>query len=236
METSSLIQNSEEKLKRTRQRLIGSIILLIIALLILLKVTSSIKPVKINSENIKINNTAPLGINTKSVVSAAIVITKKNSSTSTIAVIKNTEGLNAKVNNSTPMIAIVKNNASATIKPELIKINSSAIVASSIVKPVNPKSMEIKKPNLRINNDLQGIIVKDQPNPQDILNNSQDQQYFIQYIVSRNKQKLELLQQQLHRQGINTKIYSLIINGENLYRLRSGPYATKDQAINELTP
>ena len=85
---SNIIKVTEEAKRKSRQRLIGSIILLFFALVILLNVTAKVKPIPINPEVVEIKSTASGVIN----ASAATVQTKSSSSQVYYAATNNASG------------------------------------------------------------------------------------------------------------------------------------------------
>jgi hypothetical protein len=54
---SHLIRVTEEAKRKSRHRLMGSIFLLLVALVVLLNVTSKVKPIPLKPQNIEIKNT-----------------------------------------------------------------------------------------------------------------------------------------------------------------------------------
>jgi DedD protein len=204
---SHLIRITETKKKRARRRLIGSMFLLLVALIVLLRVTNRITPIDVEPKpvTVEIKNTNPRVIaSTPKVVASQVV--PVNSS----APIASTPGKIA----STP----AKNASSAPVNI----LNDSDETESSIAQTMSLKPR------------LMAETVKAAMSPEDILNGQSDTgaktRYYVQLLASVDKNKLIQMQDTLAAKGFKTIIQSVDTPNGIVYRLRIGPFADKDEA------
>lgn len=241
-QSSRLIRKNKASNAKARRRLIGSIFLLIIALLILFNVSSKIKPVAIKAETIEIKSTAT---NTKINTSSPILESANQ-------VIRNSNALKAASGTKSQMIE------SPTTTLSIESKSTPAVLAPSS----HPKEPEQQQPEDILNaNPLQKhtsssntskhskqhirpAIVADQakmakPTPEDILNGvipkASKPQYFVQLAVSNNKEKIVNLKSELAKSGISSKLQSSSNGDKTIYHLRIGPFNNKNKAQEKLT-
>lgn len=216
---SHLIRLTEVQKKKARRRLIGSIFLLLIALAVLLHVTANVQPIQVDPEVIEVKNTA--------------------SGASHEAV--NINDLNAvkKVEASTPAIAesttIVTSNESAPssgFKAGVVRDNNTTLSSNTESKPVSSSPLAVLKP--RITND----VIKSKPSPEDILNGDIDTptstRYYVQLIGLADRNALVQLKSALSEKGFTTSIQTVDTPTGKVYRLRMGPFNSKEDANDKL--
>jgi cell division septation protein DedD len=207
--TSNLIKQNEYAKKKARRRLVGSVFMLLSALIILLNVTTKVKPIPVNPKVIEISNNTSAPI--KAVASAPEQITTAS----------------APVNASEPLVAdntnasaAVGNGFRAGVVNRGEKTNASATSQAVITAAPFIVTMNLGS----------------KPSPEDILNGntsgSQETIYYIQIASGQNKAALQSIQTSL----ANSSIKSFIQNGKNgIFRLRVGPFKNKDDVNNKLT-
>jgi hypothetical protein len=216
---SQLIKNSEELKIKTKRRLIGSIVLLLIALFIILNIANKnnnhknnidIKVIKNNESilnkpfsSINMNNHAVIPVESKLVesklVESKIILTEAEKSN--------------KLDNHIQSI-VTKN----TDIPDNINVNDNHHNKHSF----NPKII-IEKEN--INN-----------NPNDILDNITVNKkiFYIQFIALENKEKILLEKKYLQKLGIKSYLSQVKIKNKIFYRLRSNSFINKEKALEYL--
>ncbi len=236
---SNIIKITEEAKRKSRQRLIGSIILLGFALFILLNVTAKVKPIAINPDVVEIKNKAASGTN------STTLMVKNNASAS---VINASAPVATQVNNESvdQIAAIAASNPVASKKSasqgtgfkagvlnrnnsETTTQNQTTTETPAVIK--TPSSAPAKKPK-----------PKAKPsNPEDILNGLVDNaatkntkqnttlgKNYIQFAALKNQSKADQLQQVLASKGINTSVQEIETDNGTLYRLRAGPFSRED--------
>ncbi|HMT01939.1 MAG TPA: SPOR domain-containing protein [Burkholderiales bacterium] len=210
---SNIIKLSEKTKKQAIRRLIGSIFLLLLALILLLNVTTKTKRVSITPQTIEI---------------------KHNSSTNTLSTAKilaeSTNIINKDLIQPPTVSKIEKQNTNPKIANPVIKVESLNLTQTKNAVSKDKNSL----------NTIHGQIVvekdKAKPNPEDILNNinpSTTSKYYIQLAALNDKKKLVHLQQELAHKNIKTFIEPAN-NNKNVYRLRIGPFKTKENAFKKL--
>ncbi|MBP9741827.1 MAG: SPOR domain-containing protein [Burkholderiales bacterium] len=207
---SHLIRLTETQKRKARRRLIGSIFLLLIALIILFKVTSNITPVEVAPKNVEIKNTSS---------SAKAISNNLTISSQPITTPNNNKAASAGIENS--------NASSTAIATPNIAATPNSNAESNVAKPAMFKPRLIVEP------------IKSKPLPEDILNGQTTavvlgNKYYVQLIASSDKEKLIHFQDMLANQGIKTIIQSVDTPNGIVYRLRSGPFINKNDAINML--
>ncbi|MCC2624952.1 MAG: hypothetical protein K0R14_825 [Burkholderiales bacterium] len=206
--TSNLIKQSELAKKKARRRLIGSIFMLLTALIILLNVTAKVKPIPVNPKVIEISNntSAPAKTTSQSQIvnTASAPINASSPVTTNAIAASNTEssGTGFKA-------GVVGTNGSAKNDTE-----SGAVTIKPIIITMN---------------------IDHKPSPEDILNGNLSKTsetiYYVQIAASTNKPELIKIQNSLSGNGIK----SFIQNGKNNnYRLRAGAFKSKPEATDKL--
>ncbi len=244
---SNIIKITEEAKRKSRQRLIGSIILLGFALFILLNVTAKVKPIAINPDVVEIKNKAASGTN------GTTLMVKNNASASVInasapvATPVNNESVDqiAAIAASTPVSSKKSASQGTGYKAGVVNKNNTGVTQNqnttetpAVVK--TPSSTPVKKPK-----------PKAKPsNPEDILNglvdnaatkNSKQNQgigkSYIQFAALKNQNKADQLQQVLANKGINASVQEVETDNGTLYRLRAGPFSREDavQKLQQIT-
>jgi DedD protein len=211
---SHLIKLTENKKTKARRRIIGSVFLLIIALIILVKVTSRVTPIDQVKKpvSVEIKNTSPVA--SKPIASQVVAA-------------------------STPIIAASAPSKMISSTPVAMPIKASSPVIASTPsrsnQPVNILNTETKNTEVQA---LKPRIVTDTPkttlSPEDILNGqskaSVKPRYYVQLIASSDKNKLIQMQDTFANKGIKTIIQSVDTPKGTVYRLRSGPFSNQTDA------
>jgi DedD protein len=244
---SNIIKITEEAKRKSRQRLIGSIILLGFALFVLLNVTAKVKPIAINPDVVEIKNKAASGTN------GTTLMVKNNASASVInasapvAAQVNNESVDqiAEIAASTPITSKKSASQGTGYKAGVVNRNNTGVTQNQgnsdtpvVIK--TPSSVPIKKPK-----------PKAKPsNPEDILNglvdNSTSQKTnqnqglgksYIQFAALKNQSKADQLQQVLASKGINASVQEIETDNGTIYRLRAGPFSREDavQKLQQIT-
>lgn len=235
---SNLIKLSESTRKKAIRKVIGSIFLLLLALVMLLNVTTRMKPVLVNPSVIEIKNNS-------SQVLASGVIQKTLSSNpiaSTVAAI-------AKVNSSQQATSNVTAK-SATPSSEVDEIGAIANADNTHKSnSSNPQSSGFKARVAQKSNDsiaetsevvatkftLTNEVNTKKPTPEDILNGNEtpnSKLYYVQIITSNNNKNLENVRSKLKQNNLKI-VVSAKINPKSV-RLKVGPFDSKDHANTEL--
>ena len=250
---SPLIRLNHLANKRARRRLVGSIFLLVIALLVLLHVSSKIKPVQIKPESIEIKTNKNASTPIKSGNNPIIVESKA------LALNETTPHPESSTNASSAKIDHLHSSLPKIAKAQTVKKDTSDIVnnvnpAKEISStPKNEKQTSVKKSvassptgskskltHMHIN----PIVATEQAtvnnaNPQDILdaidNKKSKPQYFVQLLASTDKAHVLMIKTQLSASGISSKVESIKRGNKTLYRLRIGPFHDKAKAMAKLT-
>lgn len=203
---SHLIRLTEIQKKKSRRRLLGSIFLLVIALVVLLKVTSSVTPIEIAPK--------PVAVEIKNTSSSAIARLAA-------AAIKESQNLNTANSASSPVNNI---------------ISSSPVVAANNEESDDEESESSIAQKMALKPRLITDVIKPHVSPEDILNGqdastaSPTYRYYVQLLASLDKNKLIQLQDALAGKGIKTIIQSVDTPNGIVYRLRIGPFSDKNEA------
>ncbi len=271
---SHLIKATQDAKRKSRHRLMGSIFLLLVALVVLLNVTSKIKQVNVTPDKVEIKNTQVVKATEHPSTSAT---TSDNQALVSSQVISNNNSISNKVVDNSQNNNVQKNNSSADTSQHNNIVNSPQTInnnntqeqpqtdngyKASVISKNNEidnknttnknvsidhdtiKNTENISPNKANNNppkfSPRVISEKSQaPSPEDILNGVAHTQsptkFFIQLTASNNKTKLQQIQQTLNHKNIHTFIEPVqMANGSTIYRLRMGPFNSKDEANQNL--
>lgn len=232
---SNIIKITEEAKRKSRQRLIGSIILLGIALFVLLNVTAKVKPITINPDVVEIKNKAASAIN------ATTLMVKNNASAPSI----NNESKIAVPAESQNQITTIAASAPAMAKSSA---SQTGFKAGVVNKNTNQATTVITTPteqSVKVTSSLPVKKAKPKPkpaNPEDILNGLIDDadanpapqpqakksKNYIQFAALKSQDKADELQQILLSHGINAKVQQIQTDNGTLYRLRAGPFNRQD--------
>lgn len=230
---SNVIKQTEESQKKAKRRLIGSIFLLLVALVILLNVTAKMKPVAVEPNTVQIKNTAMA-------TSSAPIIAKQIASQ---PLLTQNNAMPATTTNDS--LVSTKENSSGGYKGKIESINNQfgagtttqAKVASKQPAATNESQPQrVYADHLFFTPQIVAITVKHQASPEDILNgNTTDEpskhQYYIQLTASHDKNKLMGIKQALDSKGLQASVQAVTVrDGTTVYRLRMGPYDNKDLA------
>ena len=221
--TSPIIKQTLDAKKKSRRRLIGSIFLLFIALIILLNITSKVKPV---------NSPIKVDIKNNSAESNPIIVTSDNTANN-INMIESTPTISENVSTEPP-ITISKTIESQT--------HHSTIVISNVVNTA-PKYVPKYQAHVVTRDSSKESIKK--PSPLDILNDTSknskqlntatsDNKIYIQLAAASHKENVIQLQTELTNKGVKTFIQEINTPKGTMYRLRIGPFNNKNNAEHKL--
>ncbi|MDD3266273.1 MAG: SPOR domain-containing protein [Burkholderiales bacterium] len=253
---SQQIQMHIAQKAKSRNRVIGSEVILLCTLAILLNVTSNVKQININPSVVEIKNSA---IASEVVSSEPIAIVSQNSSDivadndnsvmentnipQTVAptTVNNTQqaeandgfkaGVVSKTTKSSNKVVAETNTIDVTEKPN--KVKPAPIVAP--VKAVEaikqaPKPAPTSKKAVNPEDILDGIADGLSPQPQK-QNKQKDNpvqkgKSYIQFAALSSEDNANKLKQDLAAQGVNTVIQQIQTPKGTLYRLRAGPFSS----------
>ncbi len=218
---SHLIRLTEVQKKKARRRLIGSIFLLLIALAVLLHVTANVQPIQVDPEVIEVKNTASGASHEAVNINDLNAVKKAEASTPTIA----ESATVVSTNESTP-----SNGFKAGV---VVRDNNNATLSTSTEsKPMSSSPLAVLKP--RITND----VIRSTPSPEDILNGDIDTpistRYYVQLIGLADRNALVQLKSALSEKGFTTSIQTVDTPTGKVYRLRMGPFNSKEDANDKL--
>lgn len=257
---SHLIRLNNLANKKARRRLIGSIFLLIVALLILFHVSAKIKPIPIKPESIEIKthnkivssailNNNPIIVESREDFNKTVNtesqtknITKPIAAENESATLVKTQVMEKSVASASAHKDLSKNNSAplkSTVNPSDLLDQSQDDTNNSDKKPVSSKEIVAKPVNLHITPTIaieQGTVRK--PTPEDILNGTLPEKahpkYFVQLMASSDKTKLAAAKSKLASKGIFSSIQSTKHGTNTIYRLRIGPFNDKNKAKGKL--
>lgn len=231
---SNVIKQTEESQKKAKRRLIGSIFLLLVALVVLLNVTAKMKPVAVEPNTVQIKNTAIIN-------SSAPVIAKQIASEPLLTQ-NNAVAANATTPNDS--LASTKDNSSGGYKAKIESINNQVGTATETraatkkLATVNASQPQrVYADHLFFTPQVVAITVKHQASPEDILNgnttndDTPKQKYYVQLTASHDKSKLMGIKQALGSKGVQATVQAVTISdGTTVYRLRMGPFSSRELA------
>ncbi|MFN8769465.1 MAG: SPOR domain-containing protein [Neisseriaceae bacterium] len=254
--TSQLLRNTAESKRKSRHRLLGSIFLLVIALVVLLNVTSKVKPVDVNPRTIEIQDTTK----------AKTIVKKEESDTIAKQISSQpvpATSINSVATNNTP--ALNKSNSSASqmeasstqsehaidnrneptnnnngYKASIVDNNKTPTDSEQSKNMLGNDTTQNKHENLALSPKVVTEKASRKLTPEQILNGETEHtnasNYFIQLMATTNKDKLIEIKQQLSSRGIRSFIQEAhTSNGKTIYRLRMGPFKTEDEAHSKLS-
>lgn len=218
---SHLIRLTEVQKKKARRRLIGSIFLLLIALAVLLHVTANVQPIQVDPDVIEVKNTA------SGASHEAVNINDLNA-------VKETEASTPTVTESTIVASNDESAPHSGFKAGVLvqDTKNATLSANTESKPVSSSPLAVLKP--RITND----VIKSKPSPEDILNGDIDTptstRYYVQLIGLADRNALVQLKSVLSEKGFATSIQTVDTPTGKVYRLRMGPFNSKEDANDKL--
>lgn len=233
------IKIKQDALRKSRQRLLGSVVLLLIALALLLNVTSKVKPIPINPDVVEIkdkNASAPVA-NIKINASGTPITASAPIASATIA-----ESATAPVN-ATPMVvkpAVNNSNESnhgfrAGVVNSDNKIKQVASKVKAEIKKIEEPKQKVKinpadiLDNVSVDtstsdSSIAPVVTK---KPQTAQSGTKGKSY-IQFAALSSPEKASSFQQTLAGKGISTTIEPIKTAKGTLYRLRAGPFSRPD--------
>lgn len=211
---SQLIKNTEELKIKTRRRLIGSVIILLIASFILFKIINK-------------NDTHKTNIEIK-------IIANKESNLNNINTIQtNSKNINDQSNESKK---IESNNLNINSE-SLIKVDKQIVDTNITNEHIKTNDNQENKPHNKHSLNPKIVIdIENSNNPDDILNNINvnTKKIYVQFIALDSKEKILLEKNYLQSLGIKTFLKQVKIKNKIFYRLRSNSFNSKEQALKYL--
>ncbi|MFN7094400.1 MAG: SPOR domain-containing protein, partial [Burkholderiales bacterium] len=227
---SSLIRLTEEAKKKARRSLIGSIFMLLVALVILLNVTARVKPIPVIPKTIEVKNNASNVLANKPL--AASEVTAASANSASITATSNV----TQITSSSPTLT-----ASAATKSVITNVeptNNSGFKAG-VISQDSPAKIQASHPSKTFRPQIVSETITHKPTPEDILNGkvgaSTIKHYFIQLLATSDQTKLAKIKQDLAHQGITTATQAVTTENGTLYRLRIGPFTNPEAAHEKLT-
>ena len=222
---SNLIKSSAVAGKKARRRLIGSVFMLLVALIILLNVTARTKPIPVNPKVIEIKRNAS-NITTATHITASSAVAAATASAPIISANQNASATVIGARSASQVIVSQTANASSAVNQVAVTNNNTESATTEAYKLDIPLKIvtETTKPAL---------------SPEDILNgkttpNKPINIYFIQLITSANKQTVVDIKAELIKKEIKSNIQPIKTDDGITYRLRVGPFKTKTLADKRL--
>lgn len=247
---SHILRSTEEAKRKSRHRLMGSIFLLLIALIVLLNVTSRVKPIPVNPQTITIQNTNT----SKSIIKQTSSAPTAKQLASQPTLLKPSASQVITSNAVSPSDTAAKTRASDVVLGSADEIQQAAngykatVIKQSDKPNENKQQISDTQDQANVQSDGQPIfsakiVIEKTPSklsPAQILNGEtatgSTNRYFIQLLASRDKNKILQVKQTLYKNGVNTFLQQVQAdnNGATIYRLRIGPFKTKEEANNKL--
>lgn len=232
---SHVLRETEQAKRKSRHRLIGSIFLLLIALIVLLNIASKVKQPTITTEKIEIKNTA---------TNTTTLNNPPHEASATISVPINTQH---SASSTTPNKVISSSTIIAqTPDTSGVVINKSpphnGTVSDKTVTVIRNNKTQVQDNNTNNNmatlNLSPRVVIektKSALTPKQILNGEKTttttNKYYIQIIALSDKNKIIQLRNELSQKGIKTIVQQITTpNHTVVYRLRMGPYSNKRMA------
>lgn len=227
---SNLIKSSAAAGKKARRRLIGSVFMLLVALIILLNVTAKTKPIPVNPKIIDIKRSAGNMATANHNVASATSATNSASS----QIIDTRQNSSASISSTSPSQLTVSSKISASIPTNNTLTNQANAAESN-----NQSESGIAKTKLDIIPKVINENTKPSLSPEDILNgkttSSTSNVYFVQFIASKNKENILKIKSELAKKGIKSFIQPIKTDNSTIYRLRAGPFKNKSTADKRLS-
>lgn len=240
---SNIIKITEDAKRKSRHRLIGSIVLLFFALVVLLNVTAKVKPIPINPEVVEIKNdaSATLAANANHNASAPLIASNTSApiASAAIAAIKpvestpNTNVIAAPANSGNGFKAGVVSTENKHSLPLQGTISQTPQTTKSVdLAPEKPKA-KVKKAAVNPADILDAVgdspssddtSAAPAPKAKNSATSSTGKSSYIQFAALSSEDKAQALQQTLAAHGINATIKPIQTAKGTLYRLRAGPF------------
>lgn len=245
---SNIIKITEDAKRKSRHRLIGSIVLLFFALVVLLNVTAKVKPIPINPEVVEIKNDASATLANANHNASAPLTTMTNASapvasSATIAAIKPSEST---LNTATTVAAAPANSGNGFKAGVVSTENKHSLPLQGTISqtPQTTKSVDLapEKPKAKVkkaavnpadildaigdspSNDNTAAAPAPAPKVKNNATSSTGKSSYIQFAALSSQDKAQALQQTLAAHGINATIKPIQTAKGTLYRLRAGPF------------
>lgn len=240
------IQRNQDQKRRSRHKLIGSIVLLFTALLALLNVTSNVKSIPINPQVVEVrstNESSPATHTTNTISaeshnqplnSSAPVASSPTGISNVVASQPASNGFKAGVIAKTTKAGDIKTMqpTTTTINTAVVKTvtNNSSTPKISTPKPVAtiaPTPTTTTKPKINPAAILDDVSDAGHDIVSDIEKkkaNSTTGKAYIQFAALSSEDKANQLKQDLASHGITASVQTIQTSKGSLYRLRAGPY------------
>lgn len=240
--SNNLIQRNQELKRKSRHRLIGSIVLLFIALAILMNVTSNVKPIAISPNVIEIKNTAasaPLAANPSD--SSAPIATNASQ-----PVVGESQQTSEPIAAESPVAAttgtgfraavVTKTNKNGTVQVKAPEPPAAVKETTPVTTAPKEATTAVAKPAAKPKINPAAILddVGDTSNePITTIDTSKKKtttggKAYIQFAALSSQDKASQLQQELASHGVHATVQTIQTEKGTLYRLRAGPFSRED--------
>ncbi len=246
--SSTQIQKTIDDRRKSRRRVIGSIVLLCVALAALLNVTAHVKPIPINPDVVEVKDasaSAPLAnlkanasgtqlVNASSPITDSIESTKSSVVNSPI-IVSNKAPESGNTGFKAGIVTHQKKNSSAVINTtkHTTKPIASKTIAT-VAKVVTTKKAAAINPADILDDisDAPSSTETVTSNPAPKINKETQStgsgKSYIQFAALSSPEKADSFKQTLASKGINASVQPITTNKGTLYRLRAGPFNTQD--------
>lgn len=245
---SNIIKATEEAKRKSRHRLIGSIVLLFFALIVLLNVTAKVKPIAINPNVVEIKNTqeSNLAANAHSSASnpltqaSGVVVAKPTESALSSGVqsaenpaqiLNQTNSVAVKPTTQTRQLPLQGTVSQATEQAQTAEIAPPVVTKPKKVKPIVVSPADILNDTGQVDNLSQQS--SDEPTPAKVSATTVGGKSYVQFAALSSPEKAQQFQTILANHGINATIQPIKTEKGTLYRLRAGPF-NRDLAVQKL--
>lgn len=243
--SSTQIQKTIDDRRKSRRRVIGSIVLLCVALAALLNVTAHVKPIPINPDVVEVkdaNASAP-STNLKTnasgtpLVNASATITNAMESSQPIAnpaaILSNAPESNNNSGFKAGVVTHQKKNSSSIVVTKLITKPTASKIVTTVAKVVTTKKSAVINP-ADILDDISDAPSTTEPaatsttTPKVTKETQNNGKSYIQFAALSSQEKADNFKQVLANKGINASVQPISTSKGILYRLRAGPFNTQD--------
>lgn len=245
---SNIIKITEDAKRKSRHRLIGSIVLLFFALIVLLNVTAKVKPIPINPDVVEIKNdaSATLATNASHNASAPLIASNASAPVASSGVIAAIKPAESTLNTKTIASSTTSNSGNGFKAGVVNTENKHSLPLQGTISqtPQTTKNVELntEKPKAKVkkaavnpadildaigdsqSSDDSATTAAPAPKVKNTTSSSTGKSSYIQFAALSSQDKAQALQQTLAAHGINATIKPIQTAKGTLYRLRAGPF------------
>lgn len=211
----STLKTTVQARTKAKRQLLGSIVLLLCALVILFKISNNIESIPIDSDVIEVKNTNPNAQPTMKPVIQDTTVVADNTATNT--------------NASGAVAGKAMDSESATV----VQVAQQAKEQAESEVTTQTMTLADLKPRITVDE------IKSKLSPEDILEGNTEasvvKRYYLQLIGLEDKEQITALKKQLAAHGYTPSIQTIVTPTTKVYRLRMGPYDSQSEANSYLT-